>query len=97
MRQLSDEKFKKIINLLHTANAGVNLFNELDVDEIFEIRILSVNPKFRGQGVAKYLLQKSEQIARSQGFKVFHMVALGSTHFFCITFRNKIVNLSNDL
>lgn len=70
MHQLNDEKFKKIIKLLHTANSRVNLFTELDVDAIFEIRILSVNPNFRGQGVAKHLLNKSEETARNNGFKV---------------------------
>lgn len=76
MQHLNDEKFKKIIKLLYTANAGVNLFTELNVDEIFEIRIMSVNPKYRGQGVAKHLLQKSEEMARDNGFKVIYQLHL---------------------
>lgn len=82
MQQLNDEKFKKILNLLHTANSHVNLFSELDVDAIFEIRILSVNPNFRGQGVAKYLLQKSEETARNNGFKVNMKCGTGSKQTF---------------
>lgn len=65
-----DEKFKKIFNLLYSQNLRVNLFKEFDVDELFEVTILSVNPKFRGQGIAKHLLVKSEEIARQNGFKV---------------------------
>lgn len=65
-----DEKFKKICNLLYSQNLRVNLFKEFDVNELFEVTILSVNPKFRGQGIAKQLLIQSEQIARDNGFRV---------------------------
>lgn len=70
IQQLKDEKFKKILSLLYSINSKVNFFKEFDVDELFEVRILSVNPKFRGQGIAKHLLQQSEAIARENGFKV---------------------------
>lgn len=70
IQQLKDEKFKKILSLLYSINSKVNFFKEFDVDELFEVRILSVNPKFRGQGIAKHLLQQSEEIARENGFKV---------------------------
>lgn len=65
-----DEKFKKIFNLLYSQNLRVNLFKEFDVNELFEITILSVNPIFRGKGIAKQLLIQSEQIARDNGFRV---------------------------
>ena len=65
-----DEKFRKIFNLLYSQNLRVNLFKEFGVNELFEVTILSVNPKFRGQGIAKQLLIKSEEIARENGFKV---------------------------
>lgn len=70
LQQRTDEKFKKILYLLCSQNLKVNLFKEFDVDELFETRILSVNPKFRGQGVAKNLLLTSEDVAREHGFKV---------------------------
>lgn len=60
----SDERFKKIFNLLYDTNLKVDLFELLNVDRIFEFRILSVDKAYRGQGIAKKLIKKSEEIAR---------------------------------
>lgn len=76
-----DEKFKKIFNLLYSQNLRVNLFKEFDVNELFEVTILSVNPKFRGQGIAKQLLIQSEQIARDNGFRVCFLFDLFTYRF----------------
>lgn len=65
-----DERFKKIFNLLYEQNLKVNLFELLNVDIIFEYRILSVDKEYRGQGLAKKLIQKSEEIARKYHCKV---------------------------
>lgn len=84
-----DEKIKKIFSLLYSQNLRVNLYKEFDVNELFEVTILSVNPQFRGQGIAKQLLIQSEQIARENGFKVsFILIVKDSyldltTHMFC--------------
>lgn len=75
-----DEKFKKIFNLLYSQNLRVNLFKEFDVNEVFEVTILSVNPKFRGQGIAKQLLIQSEQIARDNGFRVRFLLYFHINH-----------------
>lgn len=66
----NDEEFKKIFNLLYTENLKVDLFKVNNVDKIFEIRILSVDNKFRRQGIAQNLLKTSEQVALKHGFKV---------------------------
>lgn len=42
----------------------------LEVDRVFEYRILSVDNQYRGQGLAKKLIQKSEEIARKYHCKV---------------------------
>lgn len=65
-----DERFKKIFNLLYDTNLKVDLFEMLDVDRIFEYRILSVDKAYRGQGLAKKLIQKSEDMARKYHCKV---------------------------
>lgn len=65
-----DEEFKKIFRLLYGQNLKLNLFQRFNVNKIFEIRILSVDSKFRGQGIAKNLLLKSEEIAEQNEFKV---------------------------
>ncbi|CRK99131.1 CLUMA_CG012150, isoform A [Clunio marinus] len=65
-----DEKFQRIFNLLYDQNLKFDLFEELNVDRIFEFRILSVDKNYRGQGLAKKLMQKSENIARKYHCKV---------------------------
>lgn len=67
---IDDEKFKKIFSFLYSHNLEVNLFEQFDVDRIFELRILSVNSKYRGQGIARQLVVKSEKIAEENGFKL---------------------------
>lgn len=42
----------------------------LNVDRIFEYRILSVDNSYRGMGYAKMLIKKSEDIARKYHCKV---------------------------
>lgn len=65
-----DERFKKIFSLLYDTNLKVDLFGMLNVDRIFEYRILSVDKAYRGQGIAKKLIKKSEEIARKYHCKV---------------------------
>lgn len=74
-----DDAFKKIFVFLYTHNARHNLFDEFKVDKIFEVRILSVDSKFRGQGVAKNLLRKCEEVAAENGFR---MLKMDATSFF---------------
>ena len=66
----SDERFRRIFNLLYDENLKIDLFEMLDVEKIFEFRILSVDRGHRGQGLAKKLLQRSEEIARKYHCKV---------------------------
>lgn len=65
-----DEGFKKIFELLYEQNLKFDLFEQLQVDRVFEYRILSVDKNYRGQGLAKRLMQKSEEIARKYHCKV---------------------------
>ncbi|XP_055593344.1 arylalkylamine N-acetyltransferase 1 [Uranotaenia lowii] len=78
LNSIKDENFKKIFKLLYEQNLRINLFKQFDVDKIFEIRILSVDSKFRGQGLAKRLMEKSEQIAVEQGFQMMKTDATGA-------------------
>lgn len=68
--QANDEKYKNIFTFLYGINQDLDLFAKYRVDRIFECRILSVDQNYRGQGLAKQLLQKSLEIAEEQGFKV---------------------------
>lgn len=70
LENCQDERFKKIFSLLYEQNLKFNLFEMLDVDRVFENRILSVDKNYRGQGLAKKLMQRSEDIARKYHCKV---------------------------
>ncbi|XP_055624793.1 arylalkylamine N-acetyltransferase 1-like [Toxorhynchites rutilus septentrionalis] len=73
-----DESFKKIFKLLYEQNLKIDLFNHFNVDKMFEIRILSVDTKFRGQGLAKKLIAKSEEVALEHNIKVIKTDATGA-------------------
>lgn len=66
-----DEKFRKIFKLLHTLNLKENIFKHFNVDKAFDVRILSVDSLYRGQGIAKELVKHSEDLAKEHEFKVF--------------------------
>lgn len=70
VNQLKDERTKKIFRFLYEHNLKLNLFNRFNVDKIFEIRILSVDSNFRGQGLAKELWKQSEIMAEECDFEV---------------------------
>uniref|UniRef100_A0A8D8FXE4 aralkylamine N-acetyltransferase n=3 Tax=Culex pipiens TaxID=7175 RepID=A0A8D8FXE4_CULPI len=78
LNDVTDENFKKIFKLLYEENLKINLFKQFEVDKIFEIRILSVDSKFRGQGLAKKLMNESENIAIENGFQVMKTDATGA-------------------
>ncbi len=68
--QANDEKYKNIFSFLYSINQDLDLFTKFRVDRIFECRILSVDQNYRGQGLARKLLEKSLQVATEAGFKV---------------------------
>lgn len=70
VNQLKDERTKKIFRLLYDQNLKLNLFKRFNVDKVFEIRILSVDAKCRGQGLAKELWRRSEIMAEECNFQV---------------------------
>lgn len=70
LENCQDERFKKIFNLLYDQNLKFNLFEMHEVDRIFEYRMLSVDKNYRGQGLAKKLVQRSEDVARKYHCKV---------------------------
>lgn len=73
----TDENYKKIFQLLHTHNLQVNLFERFKVDRIFDVRILSVDARFRGQGIAKELVHRAELVARKAGYRLLKADATG--------------------
>ncbi|XP_032677783.1 dopamine N-acetyltransferase-like isoform X2 [Odontomachus brunneus] len=64
----TNPKFKKILRLLHYVDKKVNVGGQFRDLNIMEIRIISVDTNWRGQGIAKALVEKSVEIAKEQGF-----------------------------
>lgn len=72
-----DQHFAKIFRLLYEENIKLDLFRRYDTEQIFELRILSVDGRFRGRGIAKHLMQQSQQLAAARGFHVIKGEATG--------------------
>ena len=66
----NDEGYKKIFRLLYSENLKVNLFKRFNISKIFDLRILSVDGNYRGQGIAKNLVRKSEELAKELAYEV---------------------------
>lgn len=65
-----DARFRTIFTFLYDENLEIDLFSQFNIDKFFELRILSVDSKFRGKGIAKRLFQEAENMAREVGAKV---------------------------
>lgn len=72
-----DARFIKIFQLLYEENIKLDLFQRYRTAEIFELRILSVDSGYRGQGVAKQLLLHSQKMAADTGYTVLKGEATG--------------------
>ncbi|RZF35578.1 hypothetical protein LSTR_LSTR005106 [Laodelphax striatellus] len=77
LEKMTDGSFKQIFGLLYSLNQTLDLFSKYEVENIFECRILSVDSRFRGRGLAKELMRRSEEVAKDAGFKVFKEDATG--------------------
>lgn len=73
----SDEKIKKIFRLLFQQSIDADFFDKFQADKIYELRILSVSPKFRGQGIAKSLVEHAIDVGKEQGYKIAKTDATG--------------------
>lgn len=81
---MSDKKFQTIFGLLYKVNEKIDLFTKYNVDDLFECRILSVDDRFRGRGLANALVQESLETAKNAGFKVF--INSKTEEYFCSKF-----------
>ncbi|EDV45633.1 dopamine N-acetyltransferase [Drosophila erecta] len=72
-----DADFRKIFDLLHRHNLQHNLFEHFDVECMFDVRILSVDSSYRGQGIANELVKRSVAVARKNGFRLLKADATG--------------------
>lgn len=56
----ANQKFKKILKLLNHVDMEINLPKRYPGQKVIELRILSVDGTWRGRGVAKALIEKTE-------------------------------------
>lgn len=70
IKTVNNVGYQRIFGLLNNVNKELDLFGKYGVDKIFEFRILAVDSRFRGRGVAKELYARTERIAEENGFKV---------------------------
>lgn len=65
--------FEKILYLKAKANAKVNLFEKYDVDAIYEVKMASIDEKYRNSNFISDALKMNEKIAREAGFQVSYI------------------------
>ncbi|XP_017778189.1 PREDICTED: uncharacterized protein LOC108563894 [Nicrophorus vespilloides] len=75
MKSIDSIQYKQIFGLLYNTNQELDLFAKYNLEKIFELRILSVNSKYRGKGIAKELFLRSEILAEESGFKLMKVDA----------------------
>lgn len=62
----ANSKFKTIVTLLDKIKREANVFGQYpDVNRIMEIKIVTVNDAYRGQGVCKALVDKTKYVKTS--------------------------------
>lgn len=77
LTQLPDTPDGRIFRLLYEENLKLGLFQRYHTAEIFELRIMSVDGAYRGQGVAQQLLMHSQKLAAVAGHTVLKGEATG--------------------
>ncbi|XP_015112260.1 dopamine N-acetyltransferase isoform X2 [Diachasma alloeum] len=75
----ANPKFKKILKLLHHVDKEVDIINRYPGKKIMDIRIISVDSNWRGQGVAAALFEKTIEIGRELGYDLIRTDC--SSHF----------------
>ncbi|CAH1390087.1 unnamed protein product [Nezara viridula] len=75
-----DPKFRITQDLIDKIDIEADIFGRFpDVDKLIEIRVVSVDEAYRGQGIAKALLDETKRIACENGFQMIKTDA--TSHF----------------
>lgn len=65
------QKFNKIKKLLDTFNQQADIFGKYpDMEQLLDLKILSVDDECRGQGIGKALIERTKEIAKEKGFSL---------------------------
>lgn len=68
--QLRRTPLEKSMHMLHDVSIKLDLFRRFGVHEFFDVRMLSVAPAFQGRGLSRVLIERSEGVARANGFRL---------------------------
>ena len=69
------EKFKKIMGLMDVIDSKFDIFALYpDIKNFVDGKILSVNPKYRGHGIAGILTDKTIEFMKENQIKIFHVL-----------------------
>ncbi|XP_063978800.1 arylalkylamine N-acetyltransferase 1-like isoform X2 [Diachasmimorpha longicaudata] len=79
IKACENAKFKKILKLLHHVDQEVDVLKRYPEKKIMDIRIISVDSNWRGQGVAAALFEKTIEIGRELGYDLIRTDC--SSHF----------------
>lgn len=71
-----DQKLQKIFNFLGNADFDVDALTHYNLNSILELKILSVDVRFRGRRIASKLYEITENFARNKGFQVSFKISL---------------------
>lgn len=76
----SHEKFKKIMGLMDLLDSKFDIFALYpDIESFVDGKILSVDPKYRGCGIAGHLTDKTIEFMQEHRIKIFHILC--TSHF----------------
>ena len=74
----NDDKFKHIITILHELNhKAPQIYDELDTDTLFDIKMVTTDKQNRRGGLGTDLLRRSVELARRLGYKACKTEATG--------------------
>ncbi|KAE9537685.1 hypothetical protein AGLY_006708 [Aphis glycines] len=73
-------KYNDIMGLLDKAERDTDIFGKYpNIDRIMELKIITVNEAYRGQGICKALVNKSKELALDLGYQMIYVEC--SSHF----------------
>lgn len=80
--EIKDPRFGSIIKLLGYIDANVKIFEKFpDVDKVISVDMISVDDKFKGQGIAKILMDKTRRVI----LIFFNLFCIGYTDTILVT------------
>ncbi|KAL0281067.1 UNVERIFIED_CONTAM: hypothetical protein PYX00_002171 [Menopon gallinae] len=75
----NDKKLQKIFDFLGNSDNDLDIYTKYNIADVLEVKILSVDMKYRGRGIASKLFEITEKFA---GLKKFKLLRADATALF---------------